>query len=152
MNPTAASFHSMDSQDEGVSWEISVDPFVTQSTPRNKTKSHFADDESSDSSLNSSSYTEGPGIEGSFPSAERIRIRWAKPTRSVLGLPGYPDDGRRRARVKKLNGEMVCTIRGRYVGPKTDVESIVMRVDYKGTCESKKPSPPSPVCMLTKTS
>lgn len=92
--------------------------------------SHFADDESSDSSPTTSS--DGCSIQGTFPSAERIRLRWAKPM-SVINVPD--SDGRRRVGVREVKGDMTCVIQAKYRDPVKNVEGVVMHVDYKGTCK-----------------
>ncbi|KAJ3771345.1 hypothetical protein FB446DRAFT_690876 [Lentinula raphanica] len=124
-----ASLSSTDNDDTG-SWDLASEPTVTRSASfrsrSNSYSNNFADDESSDSSTVGFSY--GCGIHGTFPSAERIRIRWAKPMRSFdLGDSG---DGRRRVGVKDVKGEMTCVIKG-----KTN-NGVLMDVSYKGTCKA----------------
>ncbi|KAF5387494.1 hypothetical protein D9757_006511 [Collybiopsis confluens] len=120
-----ASLSSTDNDDSG-SWDLASEPHVTRMTSsRSRTNSYnnFADDESSDSSSVGFSY--GCGIRGTFPSAERIRIRWAKPMKSF-----DTEDGRRRVGVKDVKGEITCVVKG-----KVD-NGIVMDVSYRGTCKS----------------
>ncbi|KAJ3733991.1 hypothetical protein DFJ43DRAFT_1022595 [Lentinula guzmanii] len=123
-----ASLSSTDNDDSG-SWDLASEPPVTRSTSfrsrSNSYSNNFADDESSDSSTVGFSY--GCGIRGTFPSAERIRIRWAKPIKSFD--MDDSSDGRRRVGVKDVKGEMTCVIRG-----KTDT-GVLMDVSYKGTCK-----------------
>ncbi|KIK58179.1 hypothetical protein GYMLUDRAFT_262535 [Collybiopsis luxurians FD-317 M1] len=120
-----ASLSSTDNEDSG-SWDLASEPHVTRTTTsRSRANSYnsFADDESSDSSTVGFSY--GCGIRGTFPSAERIRIRWAKPMKSL-----DTEDGRRRVGVKDVKGEMTCVVRG-----KVD-NGVLMDVSYRGTCKS----------------
>ncbi|EAU88741.2 hypothetical protein CC1G_01114 [Coprinopsis cinerea okayama7 len=136
-NPASNFFVSLSSIDDEVgSWDLTADPHVTRSSSGRIARSHsynnFADDESSDSST--AGFSEGCGIQGTFPSAERIRIRWAKPQKSLnVGEGGR--DGRRRVGVKSVKGEMTCVVRGR--ARPTELrqpEGILMDVEYKGTC------------------
>lgn len=63
------------SDDDAGSWDLTSDPHVSRPTRMSRANSYnnFADDESSDSSA--SGLLEGIGIQGTFPSAERIRVR-----------------------------------------------------------------------------
>ncbi|KAF9469218.1 hypothetical protein BDZ94DRAFT_1317152 [Collybia nuda] len=139
--PTVASssFASLSSlEEDGGSWDLTSDPHVTRRASNRPSRSnsytHFADDESSDSST--AGFSDGCGIQGTFPSAERIRIRWAKPLRSIGVGDGGTDDGRRRAGVKDVRGEMTCIIRGRGADQARDsYGGIIMDVEYKGTCK-----------------
>jgi hypothetical protein len=99
---------------------------VTRSVPRSRsnTYNHFADDESSDGA-STSGFADGCGIQGTFPSTERIRLRWAIPQKSIQG------DGRGRVGVATVKSEMTCTVLGK--GPKGS--GIAMHVQYKGTCQ-----------------
>jgi len=134
---TSNSYASLSSiEDEGTSWDLTSDPHVTRtaSTRLRRTGSHnnFADDESSDSSV--AGFSEGCGIQGTFPSSERIRIRWARPSKA-LNLNMAEGDGRRRAGVKSVKGEMTCVVRGKeMVSDPTGVEGILMDVTYSGSC------------------
>ena len=123
-------------EDESSSWDLTSDPHVTRSTssrPRANTYNSFADDESSDGSTTGMS--EGCGIQGTFPSAERIRVRWAKPMKT-LNIPGIDADGRRRVGVEEVKGEMICTIRGKGTSASMpELEGVLMSVEYKGQCK-----------------
>ncbi|KAJ2934893.1 hypothetical protein H1R20_g2148, partial [Candolleomyces eurysporus] len=136
-NNTSNSYASLSSiEDEGSSWDLTSEPHVTRSSStrlaRSNSYNHFADDESSDSST--AGFSEGCGIQGTFPSAERIRIRWAKPSKSV-NVPGGGRDGRRRVGVKHVKAEMVCVVRGTQPGSEKGApESVVMDVQYTGSC------------------
>lgn len=135
----ASSFASLSSaeDDSSASWDLIADPQVTRNVSsrsgRSNTYAHFADDESSDSST-SAGFSEGCGIQGTFPSAERIRVRWAKPIKSInVRDEEGPGDGRGRVGVREAQGEMVCTV----IGKRKDKnkEGLVMKVDYTGTCK-----------------
>ncbi|KAJ7217175.1 hypothetical protein GGX14DRAFT_440585 [Mycena pura] len=132
---TSASFASLSSTDEeGGSWDLTADPHVTRVASSRHSRSgtysygNVADDESSDSST--TGFSEGCGIQGTFPSAERIRVRWAKPQKAVGA-----DDGRRRVGVKDVKGEMTCVVLGKKWDALQKREGTVMHVDYKGTCK-----------------
>ncbi|KAG5636413.1 hypothetical protein H0H81_008153 [Sphagnurus paluster] len=132
----SASFASLSSiEEDGTSWDLTSDPHVTRTPPRlsrSNSYTHFADDESSDSST--TGFSDGCGIQGTFPSADRIRVRWAKPLKNV-DVPGGSNDGRRRVGVKEVKGEMTCVIRGKSKArERNGVEGLVMDVEYKGTC------------------
>ncbi|KAJ7461499.1 hypothetical protein FB451DRAFT_1353105 [Mycena latifolia] len=136
--PTAvsASFASLSSADEeGGSWDLTSDPHVTRATSSRQSRSgtysygNIADDESSDSST--TGFSDGCGIQGTFPSAERIRVRWAKPTKVV----GGGGDGRRRVGVKDVKGEMTCAVLGKMWDPEHQRDGTIMHVEYKGTCK-----------------
>ncbi|KAJ7894287.1 hypothetical protein B0H14DRAFT_3657558 [Mycena olivaceomarginata] len=79
---------------------------------------NIADDESSDSST--TGFSDGCG----FPSAERIRVRWAKPMKVIGG-----GDGRRRVGVKDVKGDMTCEVLGKMWDPQHQQEGIVMSVE-----------------------
>ncbi|KAL0059985.1 60S acidic ribosomal protein P1 [Marasmius tenuissimus] len=152
---TSASLASLSSLDEDSagSWDLASDPHVTRaatSSTRSRASSNGygqnsyhgneADDESSDSSTAGFSY--GCGIQGSFPSTERIRVRWAKPVKNI-DIPRHGsldnsmssvDTGRRRVGVKSAKGEMTCVVKGKTVMPE-GTEGVVMDVEYKGTCK-----------------
>ncbi|GLB34779.1 putative DNA recombination [Lyophyllum shimeji] len=134
----SASFASLSSiEDEGTSWDLTSDPHVTRTTSarpsRSNSYTHFADDESSDSST--AGFSDGCGIQGTFPSAERIRVRWARPSKNI-NVPGGTNDGRRRVGVKEVKGEMTCIIRGKAKAKERDgVDGLLMDVEYKGTCK-----------------
>lgn len=126
---TNASLHSLSSaEEEPGSWDLTADPHVTRSATTRHSKSssytHFADDESSDSST--TGFPDGCGIQGTFPSTERIRIRWAAPMKPIEG------DGRRRVGVREVKGEMTAVVLGK--GPDGSGEGVVMKLEYTGTC------------------
>lgn len=101
---------------------------------RSNSYTHFADDESSDSST--AGFSDGCGIQGTFPSAERIRVRWAKPLKSIDVGDDGGGDRRRRVGVKDVKGEMMCVIRGRGKDKERNgLEGLIMDVEYKGTCK-----------------
>ncbi|KAF5373717.1 hypothetical protein D9758_000879 [Tetrapyrgos nigripes] len=131
----SSSYASVSSTEEdGGSWDLASDPPVATTISRlsrSNTHQQFADDESSDSSTAGFSF--GCGIQGTFPSAERIRVRWARPTK-ILTFPEGLTDGRRRAGVKDVKGEMTCAIKGKARDPERDVDGVIMDVEYKGTC------------------
>ncbi|KAJ7864849.1 hypothetical protein B0H14DRAFT_2735890 [Mycena olivaceomarginata] len=131
----SASFASLSSADEDTgSWDLTSDPHVTRATSSRQSRSgtfsygNIADDESSDSST--TGFSDGCGIQGTFPSAERIRVRWAKPMKVIGG-----GDGRRRVGVKDVKGDMTCAVLGKMWDPQHQREGIVMSVEYKGTCK-----------------
>ncbi|KAJ6502109.1 hypothetical protein C8R45DRAFT_1070652 [Mycena sanguinolenta] len=131
----STSFASLSSADEeGGSWDLTSDPHVTRATSSRQSRSgsysygNIADDESSDSST--AGFSEGCGIQGTFPSAERIRVRWAKPMKVVGG-----GDGRRRVGVKDVKGDMSCAVLGKMWDAEHQREGILMNVEYKGTCK-----------------
>lgn len=106
---------------------------TTSSRRSRRSNTHFADDESSDSSA--TGFSSGCGIQGTFPSAERIRVRWAKPIKKI-DIPGGGGDGRRRVGTQEVKGEMTCIVRGKSGVPeRPGVEGVVMDVEYKGTCK-----------------
>jgi hypothetical protein len=121
-------------EDESSSWDLTSDPHVTRTAsnrPRANTYNSFADDESSDGSTTGMS--EGCAIQGTFPTAERIRVRWAKPMKT-LNIPGI--DARRRVGVEEVKGEMICTIRGKGTSASmSELEGVLMSVEYKGQCK-----------------
>ncbi|KAJ7632970.1 hypothetical protein FB45DRAFT_914031 [Roridomyces roridus] len=131
---TSASQASLSSADEeGGSWDLTSDPHVTRATSSRQSRSgnysygDVADDESSDSST--TGFSDGYGIQGTFPSAERIRVRWAKPIKSVTG------EARRRVGVNNVKGEMTCAVLGKMWDPVNQRDGVVMKVTYQGTCK-----------------
>ncbi|KAG6898286.1 hypothetical protein C0992_000731 [Termitomyces sp. T32_za158] len=131
-----ASYASLSSiEEDGNSWDLTSDPHVTRAATRPSRSisySHFADDESSDSST--TGFSDGCGIQGTFPSAERIRIRWAKPIRSI-DIPATTSDGRRRVGVREVKGDMTCIVRGKQrVKERDGADGVLLDVIYKGTC------------------
>ncbi|KAG6833644.1 hypothetical protein H0H87_002840 [Tephrocybe sp. NHM501043] len=133
----SSSFASLSSiEDDANSWDLTSDPHVTRSTSsrpsRSNSYTHFADDESSDSST--AGFSDGCGIQGTFPSAERIRIRWAKPIKNI-DIPSGTGDDRRRVGVKDVKGEMTCTIRGKATAKdRNGAAGLLVDVVYKATC------------------
>jgi hypothetical protein len=132
---TSASFASLSSaEDDGGIWDLTSDPHVTRSDSsrhlRKNTYSHFADDESSDSST--PGFPDGCGIQGTFPSADRIRVRWAAPLRTVNIADG--GDNRRRVGVKEATGDVTCVVLGKGKH-ETGGEGIIFNIQYKGTCK-----------------
>lgn len=134
----ASSLASLSST-EGESWDILSDPPVSRHKRSHSRNSHFADDESSDSS--SSGYGDGYVIQGSFPSTDCMRVRWATPMKT--GDMKETSDGRRRVGIREVEGAMSCMVheknsnkgkaRGR-AGVEDD-EGIVMKLEYTGTCK-----------------
>lgn len=113
---------------------MTADPHVTRmANPRRSAYhyQHFADDESSDSA-SAPGFSDGFGIQGTFPSTERIRVRWAAPVRN---FEGGTREGRRRVGVVDVRGEMVCTILGRGRDSARGEDGVLVQLDYKGTCQ-----------------
>ncbi|PIL24265.1 hypothetical protein GSI_14018 [Ganoderma sinense ZZ0214-1] len=135
----SSSLASLSSADEDASsWDLTSDPHVTRTPSARLSRSHsynnFADDESSDAST-SAGFSDSPGIQGSFPSSERIRIRWARPIKATQ-LP-TTSDGRRRAGIREAKGDMSCTVLGVSKGKGRDAsEGLVMRLQYEAACKS----------------
>ncbi|CAK5265331.1 unnamed protein product [Mycena citricolor] len=137
--PSSNSFASLSSADEdgGGSWDLTSEPHVTRAGSSRQSRSdaysksfgNVADDESSDSST--TGFSDGCGIQGTFPSAERLRVRWARPVKVV----GSEHDGRRRVGVTDVTGEMTCAVQGRMWDPEHHREAVVMKIEYKGTCK-----------------
>ncbi|KAF9527020.1 hypothetical protein CPB83DRAFT_794094 [Crepidotus variabilis] len=131
----STSFASLASMDEDcTAWDLAYEPSVTQvptSRSRSGSYGNLADDESSDTDTAGSS--EICVIQGTFPSAERIRLRWAKPTKSV-NIPGE-DDQRRRVGVENVKGETTCSILGKALVPGSSEEGVLMDMEYKGSCK-----------------
>jgi hypothetical protein len=92
---------------------------------------HFADDESSDSA-SAPGFSDGFGVQGTFPSTERIRVRWAAPVRNI---ENGVREGRRRVGVADVRGQMLCTILGRGHDKAAGKEGMLVHLDYKGTCQ-----------------
>ena len=122
-------------EEDSNTWVLTSDPHVTRSASRPSrmgSYSHFADDESSDNSA-SAAY-ETCVIQGTFPSTQQIRVRWARPPRSV-NVPGE-ENALRRAGVENVKGEMTCTVRNRASHPtRPELEGILMDVEYRGECK-----------------
>lgn len=116
------------------SWDMTADPHVTRmANPRRSAYQyqHFADDESSDST-SAPGFSDGFGIQGTFPSTERIRVRWAPPGRNI---ENGTRAGRRRVGISDVRGEMLCTVTGRGRDKITGTEGVLVHLDYKGTCQ-----------------
>ncbi|KAI0647363.1 hypothetical protein C8Q79DRAFT_908570 [Trametes meyenii] len=135
---TSASLASLSSADDDAgTWDMTSDPHVTRSASARLSRSHsynnFADDEESDAST-SAGFSDGCGIQGSFPSTERIRIRWARPMRPEQ-LP-QTLDGRRRVGIREVKGTMNCVVLGANQGPEYgSAEGLVVRVQYEAACK-----------------
>ncbi|XP_006458000.1 hypothetical protein AGABI2DRAFT_183107 [Agaricus bisporus var. bisporus H97] len=135
---TASSFASLSSlEDDANSWDLTSDPHVTRTSSnrlaRTGSYTHFADDESSDSST--AGFSDGYGIQGTFPSTDRIRIRWAKPQKVFDGAAGTRDS-RRKVGVANVKGEMTCIIRGRRRAKEdSEVQGLVMDIEYNASCK-----------------
>lgn len=134
----SSSLASLSSADEDAgTWDLTSDPHVTRSASnrlsRTQSYNNFADDESSDAST-SAGFADGCGIQGTFPSTERIRVRWARPTKPNE-LP-QTSDGRRRVGIKEVKADIGCIVLGASKGKDPNVsEGIVMRLRYEGTCK-----------------
>ncbi|EJD02185.1 uncharacterized protein FOMMEDRAFT_168705 [Fomitiporia mediterranea MF3/22] len=123
----STSFASLESDEDSTGWDVATEPHVTRVSPlkhssRTSAYTEFADDESSEASLTGSAL-ENCMIQGTFTSADTIRIRWATPLRAQ----DYPD-GRRRVGVDEVAGNMTCTVL------ETRADGVKMRLDYQGTC------------------
>ena len=133
----ASSFQSLSSGEgdsDSPSWDMTADPHVTRmANPRRSAYhyQHFADDESSDSA-SAPGFSDGFGIQGTFPSTERVRVRWAAPVRN---FEGGTREGRRRVGVVDVRGEMLCTILGRGRDRARGEDGVLIQLDYKGTCQ-----------------
>ncbi|KAI0256546.1 hypothetical protein BJV78DRAFT_288017 [Lactifluus subvellereus] len=133
----ASSFQSLSSGEgdsDSPAWDMTADPHVTRmANPRRSAYQyqHFADDESSDSA-SAPGFSDGFGIQGTFPSTERIRVRWAAPVRKI---ENGTREGRRRVGVTDVRGEMLCTILGRGHDKTAGKEGVLVHLDYKGTCQ-----------------
>jgi len=126
----SGSYASLSSaEDEISSWDLTSDPPVTRGTMGlANPHSDMADDESSDSSYPSvGTYADGCGIQGNFPSTERIRIRWAAPLKpnSTLVTRG----GRRQVGIREVGAETTYEILGRHNG------ALLVKIDHKAYCK-----------------
>lgn len=115
-------------------WDLMSDPLVTYKPShgaRSTSYEQLADDEVSleDSIEAGAVSASSSGVQGTFPSTERIRIRWAAPMNRNQGL-GVLADGRRRVGVDEAVGSMHCTILGR-----DEQERTKLRLEYEGTCK-----------------
>jgi hypothetical protein len=129
---TSNSYASLSSaEDENSTWDLTSDPHVTRTASSRRSRAIYndlADDESSDSTNGATpGFADGCGIQGTFPSAEHIRVRWASPLKP--GEVPETSDGRRRAGVRDVKGEMTCTVLGKSKG------GVLAKLDYKGTCK-----------------
>ncbi|KAI0672915.1 hypothetical protein C8Q78DRAFT_970556 [Trametes maxima] len=135
---TSASLASLSSADDDAgTWDMTSDPHVTRSASARLSRSHsynnFADDEESDAST-SAGFSDGCGIQGSFPSTERIRIRWARPMRPEQ-LP-QTLDGRRRVGIREVKGTMNCVVLGANQGQEYgSIDGLIVRVQYEAACK-----------------
>ena len=123
-----ASLSSAD-EDPGA-WELASEPYVARNISRSGSSADMADDESSDSSTHADGPSGGILVQGTFPSTERLRVRWAQPTKNIPN-----SDGRRRVGVKEAQGEMTAAILGKAQDPSSGREGTLMRLEYKGTCK-----------------
>ena len=126
----SGSYASLSSaEDEITSWDLTSDPPVTRgSVGSANPHSDMADDESSDSSYPSvGTYADGCGIQGNFPSTERIRIRWATPLKPNSTL--VTRDGRRQIGIREVSAETQYEILGRHN------DGLLVKVDHKAHCK-----------------
>ncbi|KAI0032814.1 hypothetical protein K488DRAFT_78243 [Vararia minispora EC-137] len=136
-NSTSSSYQSLSSTDgesDVPPWDVTADPHVTRQPISRRSAyqyQNFADDEGSDSA--SPGFSEDVGIQGTFQSTERIRIRWSHPPRSI---DDGSTDGRRRVGVEAVQGEMVCEVLGRAHERSSGREGVAMRLEYRGTCKA----------------
>ncbi|KAH7889518.1 hypothetical protein F5I97DRAFT_1994999 [Phlebopus sp. FC_14] len=132
---TSSSMASLSSAEEDPgAWELTSDPHVTRTTTRASRSGSYADmadDESSDSSVYADGATGSIAVQGTFPSTERLRVRWAQPTRTVDKDGG----GRRRVGVKEAKGEMTTLVLSKARDPLSGRDGVLMHVEYKGTCK-----------------
>ncbi|KAI0819060.1 hypothetical protein BC629DRAFT_1466217 [Irpex lacteus] len=139
----SASMASVSSAEgEASSWDLTSDPHVTRSASKRLGRSHsyqnFADEDTSDDST--TGFADGYGIQGSFPSTDRMRVRWAAPLKSS-DVP-ETSDGRRRVGIREVRGDMSCVVldraeKGRDIEDEEDAENpegVVMKVEYTATC------------------
>jgi hypothetical protein len=126
----SGSYASLSSaEDEISSWDLTSDPPVTRGPlgPANP-HSDMADDESSDSSYPSiGTHPDGCGIQGNFPSTERIRVRWAAPLKPNSTL--VTRDGRRQVGIREISAETHYEILGRHH------DGLLVKVDHKARCK-----------------
>ncbi|KIJ16973.1 hypothetical protein PAXINDRAFT_39161, partial [Paxillus involutus ATCC 200175] len=132
---TSSSMASLSSAEEDPgAWELASEPHVTRTTSRPSRSASYADmadDESSDSAAYTDGSSGGIIVQGTFPSTERLRVRWAQPTKTIASN----GDGRRRVGVRETKGEMTTTVLGKARDPSSGREGTLMRVEYKGTCK-----------------
>ena len=118
---------------EALPWDLSSEPIVTYQPshrPRVTPYEFLPDDEQSPSDDGHSSSSTGTtaGIQGNFPSTDRMRIRWAAPVNRHQGH-GTLGDGRRRLGVDMVNGLVRSTIMGQDKEGRTR-----LKFDYEGAC------------------
>jgi hypothetical protein len=126
----SGSYASLSSaEDEISSWDLTSDPPVTRGPhPATNPHSDMADDESSDSSYPSvGMYADGCGIQGNFPSTERMRIRWAAPLKPNSTL--VTRDGRRQVGIREVGAETQYEILGRHN------DGLLVKIDHKAHCK-----------------
>ena len=124
---------TLPSGQEALPWDFSSEPIVSyqpSNRPRVTPYGYLQDDEQSPSDDGHSSSSTGAtaGIQGNFPSTDRIRIRWAAPVNRHQGH-GALADGRRRLGVDVVNGLLRSTIMGQDEEGRTR-----LNLDYEGTC------------------
>jgi hypothetical protein len=124
---------TLPSGQEALPWDLSCEPIVSYQPshrPRITPYEYLPDDEQSPSDDGHSSSSTGAtaGIQGNFPSTDRIRIRWAAPVSRHQGR-GALADGRRRLGVDVVNGLLRSTIMGQDKEKRTR-----LKLDYEGTC------------------
>ena len=117
---------------EAPPWDLSSEPIVSSPPPHRRVTpyEYLPDDEQSpsDDGHSSSSTSATAGIQGNFPSTDRIRIRWAAPVNRYQGH-GALADGRRKLGVDVVNGLLRSTIMGQDEERRTR-----LKLDYEGTC------------------
>lgn len=136
---TTSSLASLSSADEdGGVWDLTSDPPVTRSQSARLSRSHsynnFADDESSDAST-TTGFLDGCGTQGSFPSTDRIRVRWASPAKTRQAPETA--DGRRRVGIREVKGDMLCSVLAKHKGKAREggPDGLLVKLDYTATCK-----------------
>ncbi|KAI0340066.1 hypothetical protein BDW22DRAFT_1360573 [Trametopsis cervina] len=144
MSSSLASLSS--AEGEATTWDLTSDPHVTRSASKRLSRSssyqNFADEDTSDSST--AGFSDGYGIQGSFPSTDRMRVRWAAPMKSS-DVP-ETSDGRRRVGIREVKSDLTCTVldtvrskgkdRGRDDDDDEDnSEGVAMRLEYSAICK-----------------
>ena len=124
---------TLPSGQEARPWDLSSEPVVTYQPlhrPRVAPYGYLPDDEQSPSDDGHSSSSTGTtaGIQGTFPSTDRIRIRWAAPLDRHQGYDALAD-GRHMLGVDTVNGQLRSTIMGQDKEGRTR-----LKLDYEGTC------------------
>jgi hypothetical protein len=108
-------------------WNVHASPTITYQ-PKQQNP-HLADDE--DSEYTSSGFSSDIGVQGTFQSTDRLRIRWAQPSRSI---DDGSTNGRPRVGAAKVKGKIDCRVLGRARERSGGREGIAMRLKYEGTC------------------